>query len=138
MASTRDNARGFAQQESVALAYLRLVLGVPAETPLTLTSQLETILNDPNEVALSSMVLDMNGHVDYQLASTLVRLQELDVKNQKSAYLPKLHGFISTQRQGFGFDEVVQTDWFPATLWGLQLQVPIFSSGMRSSRPGRA
>lgn len=120
------------------MAYLRLVLGVPAETPLTLTSQLEAILNDPAEVALSSTALDLNGHVEYQLANTLMRLQELDVKNQKSAYLPKLHGFISTQRQGFGFDEVVQTDWFPATLWGLQLQVPIFSSGMRSSRVKQA
>lgn len=138
LASARDNARNFAQQESVAMAYLRLVLGVPAETPLTLTSQLETILNDPNEVALASMVLDLNGHVDYQLANTTMRLQELDMKNQKSAYLPKLHGFISTQQQGFGFDEVVQTDWFPATLWGLQLQVPIFSSGMRSSRVKQA
>lgn len=138
LASARDNARTFAQQESVALAYLRLVLGVPAETPLTLTSQLETIVNDPSEVALASMALDMNGHVDYQLANTLMRLQELEVKNQKSAYLPKLYGFISTQQQGFGFDEVVQTDWFPATLWGLQLQVPIFSSGMRSSRVKQA
>nr|MBP6698143.1 TolC family protein [Flavobacteriales bacterium] len=138
LGSARDNARNFTQQESVAMAYLRLVLGVPSDTPITLTGQLETILNDPNEVALSSMALDMNGHVDYQLASTISRVQELDVKNQKSAYLPKLHGFVSTQQQGFGFDEVVQTDWFPSTLWGLQLQVPIFSSGMRSSRVKQA
>ena len=138
LASARDNARSFTQQESVALAFLRLVLGVPAETPITLTSQLETILSDPNEIALSSMALDMTGHVDYQLVNTLMRLQELEVKNQKSAYLPKLAGFISTQQQGFGFDEVVQTDWFPSTLWGLQLQVPIFSSGMRSSRVKQA
>ncbi|MBK8341400.1 MAG: TolC family protein [Flavobacteriales bacterium] len=84
------------------------------------------------------MAVDMTCRLDYQLVNTLMRLQELEVKNQKSAYLPKLAGFISTQQQGFGFDEVVQTDWFPSTLWGLQLQVPIFSSGMRSSRVKQA
>ncbi|MBL7939645.1 MAG: TolC family protein [Flavobacteriales bacterium] len=138
LANARDNARGFTQQESVALAFLRLVLGIPAETPVTLSSDLETIVNDPAEVALSSMTLDLNGHIDFQLANTMVRLQELEVKNQKSAYLPKLLGFINTQQQAFGFTTPVETDWFPATLWGLQLQVPIFSSGLRSSRVQQA
>jgi len=138
LASARDRARSFAQQERVAMAYLRLVLGLPADTPLTLSGDLETTVNDPAEVALSESRVDLNGHVDYQLANTLIRLQELEVKNQKAAYLPKLYGFANTQAQNFGFDEVWQTDWFPGTLWGLQLQVPIFSSGMRSSRVKQA
>jgi outer membrane protein TolC len=119
LASARDRARSFAQQERVAMAYLRLVLGLPADTPLTLSGDLETTVNDPAEVALSESRVDLNGHVDYQLAN-------------------KLYGFANTQAQNFGFDEVWQTDWFPGTLWGLQLQVPIFSSGMRSSRVKQA
>jgi outer membrane protein TolC len=133
LASARDRARSFAQQERVAMAYLRLVLGLPADTPLTLSGDLETTVNDPAEVALSESRVDLNGHVDYQLANTLIRLQELEVKNQKAAYLPKLYGFANTQAQNFGFDEVWQTDWFPGTLWGLQLQVPIFSSGVKQA-----
>lgn len=134
LASARDRARSFAQQERVALAYLRLVLGVPADTPITLVGDLETIVNDPAESGLSDQRLDLAGHVDHQLASTLIRLQELDVKNQKSAYLPKLYGFLSTQQQSFGFDRPFETKLFNATLWGVQLKVPIFSSGMRNNR----
>lgn len=134
LASARDRARSFAQQERVALAFLRLVLGVPEGTPLELTDQLETLLTDPAEVALSDAPLDMSGHIEHQLANTLVRIQTLDVKNQKSAYLPKLYGFFNTQTQSFGQDAPFETDWFPATLWGAQLQVPIFSSGLRSNR----
>jgi outer membrane protein len=138
LASARDRARSFGQQERVALAFLRLVLGVPEGTPLELTDQLETLLNDPDEVALSEAPLDMSGHIEHQLANTLVRLQTLDVKNQRSAYLPKLYGFFNTQAQSFGQEGPWETDWFPATLWGAQLQVPIFSSGLRSNRVKQA
>ena len=138
LASARDRARSFAQQERVALAFLRLVLGVQEGTPLELTDQLETLLNDPAEVALAEAPLDMSGHIEHQLANTLVRLQTLDVKNQRSAYLPKLYGFFNTQAQSFGQEGPWETDWFPATLWGAQLQVPIFSSGLRSNRVKQA
>ena len=82
------------------MAYLRLVLGVPAETPITLSGDLEAIVNDPAEAALAEAKLDLNGHVDYQLANTLIRLQELDVQNQKTAgergfFIPVVKGSAS-------------------------------------------
>jgi outer membrane protein TolC len=138
LASARDRARSFAQQERVALAFLRLVLGVPEGTPVELTDRLETLLNDPAEVALAEAPLDMSRHIEHQLANTFVRLQTLDVKNQRSNYLPKLYGFFNTQAQSFGQNGPWETDWFPATLWGAQLQVPIFSSGLRSNRVKQA
>jgi outer membrane protein TolC len=134
LASARDRERSFAQQTSVALAYLRVVLGVPNGTEITLTDPLETVLNDPGEIALSAQPLDLNSHVERQLAGTLVNLSDLEVRNQKAAYLPKLHGFFSYQQQSFGFNGPTETSFYPASLWGLQLSVPIFSSGMRSSR----
>lgn len=138
LAEARDRVRSYEQQERVAMAFLRLVLGVPADTPITLTDALDAIVQDPAETALSSMALDMNTHIEHQLANTLVRLQQLDLKNEKSAYLPKLYGFINAQTQAYGFDRPFETDWFPSSMWGLQLQVPIFSSGMRSNRVKQA
>ena len=138
LANAKDRARSFAQQERVALAYLRLVLGVPADTPIELTEPLETIVNDADEKALSNTTIDLNGQVDHQLASTAVRLQTMDVRNQNAAYMPKLYGFFNHQRQSFGTDGPIETDWFPATLWGVNLQIPIWSSGMRGNRVKQA
>ena len=138
LANARDRARSYAQQERVALAYLRLVLGLPSDTPLELTQPLETIVNDPDEKALIDRTLELSGQVDHQLAATAVRLQTMDVRNQNAAYMPKLYGFFSHQRQSFGTDGPIETDWFPATLWGLNLQVPIWSSGMRGNRVKQA
>lgn len=138
LASARDRARSFAQQEKVALAYLRLVLGLAAETPLDLTDDLRTIVDDADEKNLVTRAIDLNTHIDHQLANTLVRLQTMDVRNQKAAYMPKLYGFLSHQRQSFGTDGPIETDWFPATLWGVNLTVPIWSSGMRGNRVKQA
>lgn len=138
LASARDRARSFAQQERVAMAFLRLVLGVPAETPITLEGDLEAIVNDPGEMGLSESRIDLNSHIDYQLAGTLIRLQELEVRNQKAAFLPKMFGFANAQTQSFGFNTVWESDWFPSSAWGLSLQVPIFSSGLRNNRVKQA
>jgi outer membrane protein TolC len=138
LASARDRARSFAQQERVAMAFLRLVLGLPADTPITLDGELETIVNDPAEMALAESRIDLNTHIDYQLAGTLIRLKELEVKNEKAAFMPKLYGFATVQSQNFGYDEVWQSEWYPGTLWGLQLKVPILSSGLRKNRVKQA
>ena len=47
-------------------------------------------------------------------------------------------GFLNYQQQSFGQDEIVQTSWYPSTLWGLSLQVHIFSSGMRARQVEQA
>ena len=122
----------------MALAFLRLVLGIPTDSPIGLTDQLENIMNDASETSLIGMTLDLNGHIDHQLAQSIMALQELDVRNQKSAYQPKLYGFFSHQQQTYTQEFNLNGPWYPATLWGLDLKVPIFSSGMRSSRVKQA
>jgi outer membrane protein TolC len=65
----------------------------------------------------------------------LVRISDLQVSRQKAAYLPQLTGFINYQQQ-FNGEQFTPADgpWFAGSLWGLSLNIPIFSSGMRSSR----
>lgn len=138
LASARDRANSFAQQERVALAYLRLVLGVPTDGPLELTDKLENIVNDAAETSLSSSVLDLGGHIEHQLAKSVLEVQELDLRNKKSAYQPKLFGFISHQEQTYSRKFDLGGNWYPATLWGISLNVPIFSSGLRASQVKQA
>jgi hypothetical protein len=70
------------------------------------------------------MSLDLSGHIEDQLANTYVRMEELDVRNQKSAYLPKLYGFFSHQQQTYGFEFDPGGNWYPATLWGYRCMCP--------------
>ncbi len=129
----RAQKRNFDQQAEVGRMLLALTLGTPQGTPITLTDKLETVLNDANETALTEQGLDPNSHIEMSQAATLVRLQELNVKNYKAKALPSLGGFLTHSQvwNGPTFDPGGAYPFFPTTLWGLQLNVPLFSSGNR-------
>ncbi len=129
----RAQKRNFDQQADVARMLLSLTLGTPHGTPITLTDKLETILTDGEEIGLTEQTMDPNGHIEQNQANTLVRLQELNLKNGKAKALPSLGGFFSHSQvwNGPKFDPGGTYPFFPTTLWGLQLNVPIFSSGNR-------
>ena len=138
LANTRDQLMVFERQQVLALNLLRFYLGVPSGTPMELTDDLQELIDAPDERALVGQPMDMAGHVEHRIAESQVRLQTLNVRNEKAAYWPRLNGFLSHQQQAFGFNDVVETDWYPGTLWGVNLQVPIFSSGMRANKVKQA
>lgn len=125
--------RSFSQQADVARMLLALTLGIPQGTPITLTDKLESILNDPNETALSEMGFDAASHVEMKLASTLLHLQRLNMRNEKMKQAPSLGGYFVHQQvwNGPDFDPGGVYSFYPTTQWGLKLTVPIFSSGSR-------
>lgn len=133
---TRNQQRNLEQQAKVARAYLNLVLGLPIGTPVTLTDALQPLLDDPNEAGLADAPFAVDQHIDHQVAQSMLRLGELEVRNKKAAYMPSLGGFINYQQayNYMEFDVGNGAWWFPGSMWGLQLNVPIFSSGMRQQQ----
>ncbi|MCW5899878.1 MAG: TolC family protein [Flavobacteriales bacterium] len=129
----RSQQRAFQQQADVARMLLALTLGVPQGTPLRLTSDLPSILADPDETALSEQTFSPEAHVEQRAAETLVRLQTLNMRNERAKALPSLAGFISHRQEwnGPAFDPGGTYPFYPATVWGLRMEVPIISSGSR-------
>lgn len=129
----RAQQRNFSQQAEVARMLLALTLGEPQGTTITLTDKLETILNNTDEIGLIERPLDTGAHVEQTYANTLVRLQELNLKNDRAKALPSLGGFLQHSQvwNGPSFDPGGEYPFFPTTVWGLQLNVPILSSGNR-------
>ncbi len=137
LTQARDQLMVFQRQGDIARHFLNFVLGLPAGTPVELTDDLEQLMDDPAETALAETPLGVEQHVDHRMASTLVRIQTLEMRGGRAAYLPSLSGFFAHQQQWNApeFEPIGgPVPWFPATFWGLQLNVPIFSSGMRASK----
>lgn len=139
LADARNQQRNLQQQAKVARAYLALVLGLPTGTPIILTDALRPLLDDPAEAALVEQPFVTAQHIEEEIAGSLVRISELGIRKEKSSYLPQLAGFINYQQQ-FSSDKFTPGDgpWFPSSMWGVQLNVPIFSSGMRHQRVKQA
>lgn len=82
-----------------------------------------------------------NQNIDFQVIESQLELNELSLKNTKANYLPTLSTFLThqqvAQRNDFNFFDG-DLPWYPTTIWGVQLSVPIFSSGMRAAQVSQA
>lgn len=128
-------------QRVVAYELLKFQMGTSQSTEIDLVSTVDDLVSEAISNGLILSEVNLESDVDYRLALNNKMLQELQMKNQKAAYLPSLRGFFnvqkSAQRNEFNFFDGDQS-WFPTTVWGLNLNVPIFSSGMRKSRVQQA
>ena len=81
------------------------------------------------------------NNIDFKIAKNNERSQELLLKYEKSKSLPSLTAFINggyiANSDLFAFTNADQK-WLGSSLLGVSLNVPIFSSGMRSAKTQRA
>ncbi|MFK7755431.1 MAG: TolC family protein [Flavobacteriales bacterium] len=128
-------------QKTIAYELLKFQMGLEQNIDIRLTSEIEALVNSAVSSGLVNTEVSIDQDVDYRLALTNRNLQELQMKNEKAAYQPSLGAFFNYQtnalRNEFNFFDGDQP-WFPTTVWGLNLNIPIFSSGMRKSRVQQA
>jgi outer membrane protein TolC len=77
------------------------------------------------------MDLDLNANIAYDLVKQDVVMHGYLVKLQEAQYYPRLHAFFDYKQQAFRqkfdfFD--FSKSWYPQTLWGVQLSVPIWDN----------
>jgi outer membrane protein len=133
-----ENARS-SMQRTIELNYnlLRFQLGVKPETNIKITETLESLTATINVDALMLQEFDHRQNVNYQLIEGQEQMSSLMLKTQKASVLPTLSGFYSYGTNGMG-DKVNDLRWFPNSMTGLQLTVPIFASGQRYSKIRKA
>ncbi|MCT4581574.1 MAG: TolC family protein [Flavobacteriales bacterium] len=126
-------------QLEVSYSLLKMEMGMDLTTAITLADTYADITNSAANYADEKFASANN--IDYQLLETQLKLNELSLKNTKANYLPSLAAFLSHQqvamRNDFDFFDG-DKDWFPTTVWGLTLNIPIFSSGQRASQVSQA
>jgi outer membrane protein len=116
---------------------LRFLLGVDMATKVTLTDSLDTIISSFKVEELLSQDFRIENNLNYQLIDGQVRMSELSLKSAKASTLPTLSGSIYYMKTGQG-NKLSSMDWFPYSVAGLQLSVPIFAFGERHSKIQKA
>ncbi|MBL7112084.1 MAG: TolC family protein [Bacteroidales bacterium] len=130
-----ENAAKSAERQ-IELAYnlLRLQLGVSAETELSLTEGMDDILLRIDFNGTLAEEFDIAGNIDYQMMNTQQLLSQKQINMAKMSYLPSMSGFYSRTEKILKPD----FDMTPPNIIGLQMSIPIFSSGSRKSQLDRA
>jgi outer membrane protein TolC len=73
--------------------------------------------------------------LEHQLMETQITLLELNTKVNANKKLPSVGAFFTHQQQAMKNDLNLfeKNTWFPATIWGLNVAIPIWSSGQLKS-----
>ncbi|MFM6953694.1 MAG: TolC family protein [Sphingobacteriaceae bacterium] len=109
---------------------LKFQMGMPIESSLTLSDSI-TALNLKAEVLVSDSLAYKN-RVEFSLGQTQKKLNELSLKRYKSEFLPSIVAFGSTSKsyQNNSFSDLY-SKYYPTSLVGLKLSLPIISGGQR-------
>lgn len=131
--SLSNAVRSAERQLEMAENLLRVQLGVTADTELELTQNLSDLIQSELESRITND-FEVKQNVDFQLMEMQEELTEKQINMQKAAYLPTLSGYYNYTykllKPAF--------DMSPPHIVGLQLNIPIFSSGERHSRVKQA
>ncbi|MDP3915545.1 MAG: TolC family protein [Bacteroidota bacterium] len=109
---------------------LKIQLGIEEIAKIELTDQMESgeTLTTSSTLLIAEQ-FNIDSNIDYQLIKTSEKAAQLDLKLAKSSYLPTLSGFYNHTEKL----KAPLLDFQPKDLIGVNLNVPIFSSGQRSS-----
>lgn len=120
---------------------LKLALGIGLENELVLEDDLESLAQENISLTILNDELDIQENIDYKIAENLTEQRELELKLEKSRALPTLSAFINystaAYTEDFDFFESDQK-WFQSSVFGINLNIPIFSSLQRSARAQQA
>ncbi|MGX7688857.1 TolC family protein [Flectobacillus roseus] len=106
---------------------LKFQMGLPLTEPVVVTEKLSSV-NLNEFLPENETPFQYGDRIEYSMLQTQDRLAQLDLKNQKAGYLPKVfltstYGY-STGRPQFG--DLLTKPWFNAATVGFSIQVPIF------------
>ncbi len=141
LSSLRSNQRYTKRLKNIAYQILNNSLGLNLTTKVVLTNSLEELVIFYSSLNPSKSENEIGEVIDFKIAVNSVKSDELLLKLEKSKSLPTLNAFINGSYSGnserFSFTKNSQK-WFGASLFGVTLDIPVFSSFKRSASTQRA
>ncbi|MEL0643772.1 TolC family protein [Olleya sp. Ti.3.14] len=141
LSSVKSTLNNTTRLKDLAYQMLNLTIGKPINDNIVLTENLDTLALQNITMQLLDSENNVENNIDYKIAENDKTTKELLVKLEKSKALPSLSAFINGgytgNRESFNFTNTSEK-WFGSSIFGVSLNVPIFSSGMRNAATQRA
>lgn len=141
LGSVKNQLSNVKRLKEIAYQMLNLSLGNAIDTKLILTDSLDSLIDNNINLNLIASDFNINNHIDFRIAENDRESKRLLLKLEKSKYLPSLNAFVNYGAQAFSDSFTFfngDQRWFQQSLFGVNLNVPIFSSFGRKSRAAQA
>lgn len=136
VARLANEIRAADRQLDITAKLLNFQMGLSLDQDLILTTPMDELVTDILANG-SDRKFELDQDATVKLARTNETISELNWKNEKFQYWPKLSGYLNynwnAQRDSFNFlsdDE----GWYRSINFGIKLEFPSFTSGMQKSR----
>ncbi|MCB9190506.1 MAG: TolC family protein [Flavobacteriales bacterium] len=127
----KNRAKQAERQHQATLNLLKYKMGMPIDQKITLTDDLNSLWTRQSNDELMAMELDLDANIAYDLVKQDVVMHGYLVKLEEAKYYPRLNAFFDYKQQAFRNDfDFFDFDksWYPQTLWGVKLNVPIWDN----------
>jgi outer membrane protein TolC len=135
--NTENSLISFNNQKQILNKLLKFQTGFNFEKELKLSGSLKDIINEIEETQLFAEDFSVSNNIIYQLIQVQENLADLSLQREKSTILPSVAGFYSYQekamRDSLDFFSN-EADWYPTSVWGIKISIPIISSGQRYAK----
>jgi outer membrane protein len=126
---------------SIARQMFNVALGIDVEAQVVFTDALDDLAENNIELRFLESQLNIEENVDYKIAYNLTEQRDLELKLEKSRALPTISAFVNygtaANSDEFSFFDGDQR-WFQSSILGVNMNIPIFSSGLRRAKTQRA
>jgi outer membrane protein TolC len=127
VSSSKNTFQNAELQYSNAMALLKYSMNYPQDSILSLANSLTELDKEASQVTLGS--IEDNSMLP--LLQTQIQLSQCNVKNNKAGFLPSLSAYFQQSYNAYrtSFDFFTDKPWYSQTNWGIQMKIPVFSSG---------
>lgn len=135
IANLQTELEALNRQAEVAYNLLKFQMYYPLDEAVALSDSLGALLNEPTERELDGEI-DVTNRIEYDVLNKNVDLNKLNTKRFTLGYLPSLSAF-AVHQQVLQRDNLFDGDapgFFPTTIVGLKLNVPIFDGLKKSAQ----
>ena len=141
LVSLKSNQNYIKRLNKIAYQMFNNTIGLDLDTAVELTDSLDQLIMMYASLKPLESILEVENVVDYKIAFNDLKSKELLLKLEKSKALPTLDVFLNGSYSGnnnqFNFLDKSQ-NWFGASLFGVSMRVPLFSSFGRSASTKKA
>ncbi|MCK7489171.1 MAG: TolC family protein [Anaerotruncus sp.] len=122
------------RQLIIAERLLKFQMGIDLDKEISLTDNINFLINESQINKLLSDTFNVKSNINYKLTETQMKLQKLNLKLEKSTYLPTIAAYYNHQEKvntpdfDFSFPDMI----------GATINVPIFGSGQKLTRVQQA
>ncbi len=129
-----------ARQKEIALNLLKFQMGLELSSNIILTDNVETILSGISSEDALSNEFKVESNIQHQIIKVNEDLMKLNLRKERFSFAPSIVAFFNHQQQTMSnkFEVFGGATWYPSTLWGISLKLPIIAGGMRLAKMGQA